>query len=111
MWRDGDCTIPSDPNLLTYPHKRYAAGSVPIDPSYSQIAGYFGRVAAWYRSGGFVDECGKRHTNPMSATIGILTQSGWSVSFLDLWTALSGTKFVVASVSWTPMSSVLSELV
>lgn len=64
MWLDGECSrTPTDPNQLAFPHKIYAAGRVPADPSYTQVAGYFGRIAAYYRSGGFVDECGTTHTS------------------------------------------------
>ena len=68
MWVDGDCSPkclpPGNINQLTFPHKCYAAGRTPVDPSYRQVADYFGRLAAWYRSGGFTDECGVVHSSP-----------------------------------------------
>jgi hypothetical protein len=70
MWVDGECnSTPKDPNQLAFPHKIYAAGRVPVDPSYAQVAGYFGRIAAYYRSGGFVDECGKTQTSKFTVPV------------------------------------------
>jgi hypothetical protein len=64
FWLDGDCTIPAGVNTLSYPgHKTYASGTQLADKSMGQLADYFGRLAAWFRSGGMVDECGAAHEN------------------------------------------------
>ena len=70
LWKDGDCSIPLDPHVLSYPsHKVYASGKDLVDPSRAALADYFGRLAAWYRSGGFVDECGTPHKNDRKVAI------------------------------------------
>ena len=65
MWKDGDCKIPTNVHSISRPsHKVYAAGVLPVDASYTQIADYYGQLAAYYRTGSFVDECGAVHKNP-----------------------------------------------
>ena len=63
MWVDGDCSIPPDPNQLAPSHKSYSAGTIPRVADYREIGDYFGRLAAYFRSGGFMDECGKFHSS------------------------------------------------
>ena len=65
MWVNGTnvSQLPHNPNQKTHPHKVYMDGYVPVDPTWTQLGEYFGRVIAWFRSGGFTDECGVRHTS------------------------------------------------
>jgi hypothetical protein len=63
LWVDGDCTIPPGPNELAPSHKSYSGGTIPRVAGYREIGDYFGRLAAYFRSGGFMDECGKFHSS------------------------------------------------
>lgn len=63
MWVDGDCSIPPEPNELAPSHKSYSGGTIPRVAGYREIGDYFGRLAAYFRSGGFMDECGKFHSS------------------------------------------------
>ncbi|KAL0484627.1 nol6 [Acrasis kona] len=47
--------IPQD---FKSPVWNYLQGTQLVDDSIQQLADYYGRVAAWYSHGGFVDECG-----------------------------------------------------
>ena len=88
MWTDGDCKIPEDPNAVNYPgHKTYSTGSHPRVAGYREVADYFGRLAAYFRSGGFEDECGKFHSaahrKPLAIKWWGITNEGEHLSATD----------------------------
>ena len=87
MWTDGDCKIPEDPNAVSYPgHKTYSTGSHPRVAGYREVADYFGRLAAYWRSGGFEDECGKfhaAHRKPLAIKWWGITNEGEHLSATD----------------------------
>jgi hypothetical protein len=49
---------PDDPNQVIW---NYQQGTEPRDPSFQEIAEYYGRLLSWYTKGGFTDELGKFH--------------------------------------------------
>jgi hypothetical protein len=55
---DKPVQIPADPSQVFWD---YTQGTELRDPSMKELAGYYGRLAAWYSAGGFVDENGVRH--------------------------------------------------
>jgi hypothetical protein len=53
------------------PVARYNTGSTLLDPTCQQIGLWFGRLAAWYTSGGFYDEYGHFHASPHHYQLGM----------------------------------------
>jgi hypothetical protein len=49
---------PADPSKVAW---NYEGGTELRDPSGRELADYYGRIAAWYTAGGFVDEVGRHH--------------------------------------------------
>ncbi|GAC1516950.1 MAG: hypothetical protein NVS1B4_15310 [Gemmatimonadaceae bacterium] len=59
MWTtDRPVPYPADPDAVAWD---YTQGTAPRDTTMKEIAGYYARLLAWYTSGGFTDEVGKRH--------------------------------------------------
>ena len=50
--------VPDDPDEIVWDYER---GTQLRDPSCSEVADYFYRLASWYIAGGFTDELGRRH--------------------------------------------------
>jgi hypothetical protein len=55
---DKPVPLPDDPNKIVWD---YAKGTELVDPTMTEAAEYFRRMAEWYIKGGFTDEFGKRH--------------------------------------------------
>jgi hypothetical protein len=55
---DKPVAYPSDPSQVTW---GYEQGTELRDPSMKEVADYYARLLAWYTSGGFTDEFGRRH--------------------------------------------------
>ncbi len=63
---DKPVAYPTDPNQVIW---NYEQGSALRDPSCQQVADYYARLLAWYTSGGFIDEAGKKHESGYRYTI------------------------------------------
>ncbi|WP_441959310.1 hypothetical protein [Mycolicibacterium houstonense] len=50
--------VPDDPNTIVWDYER---GTELRDPTFTEVADYFYRLASWYIAGGFTDELGRWH--------------------------------------------------
>lgn len=51
-------SYPDDPNQVIW---NYQQGTELRDPTFQEVASYYGRLLSWYTKGGFTDELGKFH--------------------------------------------------
>ena len=63
---DKPVPYPGDPHKLTW---SYTQGKELRDPTCSELAAYYTRLAEWYTQGGFTDELGRRHESGYHYTI------------------------------------------
>eukprot|EP00475_Leptophrys_vorax_P017288 TRINITY_DN2393_c0_g1_i1.p1 TRINITY_DN2393_c0_g1~~TRINITY_DN2393_c0_g1_i1.p1 ORF type:complete len:591 (+),score=169.78 TRINITY_DN2393_c0_g1_i1:3-1775(+) len=54
-------SVPLDPNAVVW---NYPSGTKLVDPTAHEVAEYYGRFAAYYMQGGFVDELGNKVESP-----------------------------------------------